>query len=113
METFVLVVYSKPVEGKEKEYNDWYSEQHLSDVLKINGFKSAQRFKLTDEHIEAKWKYLALYEFESTDPTNTLKELTARAGTSEMVISEAMDLSAYEISAWRSIKKIVLPKTQY
>lgn len=45
------VVYSNPVEGREQEYNDWYSNQHLNDLLAIPGVISARRFKLSGTQI--------------------------------------------------------------
>ncbi len=45
----VLVVMSNPAPGKEQEYNDWYTNVHLGDVLKVPGIVSAQRFKLDDK----------------------------------------------------------------
>ena len=33
MATALLVVLTHPAEGKEDEYNRWYSEEHLDDVL--------------------------------------------------------------------------------
>lgn len=99
----VLVVLSNPVAGREAEFNDWYSNQHLADVLKVPGFLSAQRFQLGMEEGDAAWKYLAIYEFEANDPAESLAALTARAGSPEMVISQAMDMQAYSAVPWVAI----------
>lgn len=45
MATALLVVLTEPVEGREDEYNIWYSNNHFDDVLKAAGFGAAQRFK--------------------------------------------------------------------
>lgn len=100
---FVLTVLSNPVEGRKAEYNNWYSNQHLADVLKVPGFLSAQRFRLAQDNNSESWKYLALYEFEADDPTQTLAAPTARAGSPEMVISQAMDMQAYSMQPWVAI----------
>jgi len=99
----VLIVFSNPAEGREDEYNEWYSHQHLADVLRVPGFKSAQRFKIPQDDPAAQWKYLAIYEFEADDPAEALKALTARAGTPDMVISQAMDLQAYSVAPWVAV----------
>jgi hypothetical protein len=90
--THVLVVYSSPASGQESEYNQWYDEKHLKDVLKSPGFLSAQRFKLPDESDKAPC-YLALYEMQTEDPEAALAELTSRAGTPQMMISDAIDMT--------------------
>jgi hypothetical protein len=48
MARHTFVVFTNPTEGQEDEYNDWYDNTHLSDVLKVEGFVAAQRFKLAD-----------------------------------------------------------------
>ena len=60
----IFVVFTNPKEGGEDEYNEWYTNTHLDDVLKVDGFKAAQRFVLADtEHAKtAPYRYLAIYE---------------------------------------------------
>ncbi|HEY3695850.1 hypothetical protein [Phenylobacterium sp.] len=90
MTAYTLVVMTNPVEGRADEYNDWYSNQHLSDVLRLPGVMAAQRFKI-GEGFDGPHKYMALYQMETSDPAGVLAELTKRANTPEMPISEAMD----------------------
>jgi hypothetical protein len=65
----ILLVFSNPVEGREEEYNDWYTTHHLAEILAIEGFHRAQRFELTDAKMtrdtaDAPWRYVAIYEVE-------------------------------------------------
>jgi hypothetical protein len=65
----LLFVFSNPVEGREDEYNDWYTNHHLREILAIEGFHSAQRFELADARMtrdtpDAPWRYVAVYEVE-------------------------------------------------
>ena len=39
----LLLVLSNAVEGKEDEFNDWYSNVHLHDGVKVPGFVAAVR----------------------------------------------------------------------
>jgi hypothetical protein len=41
MAKHVFVVLTNPVEGKEDTYNDWYTNVHLGDVLKVPGIVAA------------------------------------------------------------------------
>lgn len=66
MDRHVLVVFTSPAEGREAEYNDWYTNEHLPDVLAIDGFVAAQRFELApmDPPRDGRHPYLAVYEVE-------------------------------------------------
>ena len=100
MAKHVFVVFTNPVEGQEDVYNAWYSDVHLQDVLKVPGIIAAQRFKLSDVQRDSPpfpWRYLALYEIETDDLNHTLAALRERAGTSAMVISDAV---ASERAGW-------------
>src|SRR5690242_4404658 len=48
MAKYTFVVMTNPTPGKETEYNRWYNEQHIPDVLNVPGFVCAQRFRLAD-----------------------------------------------------------------
>ncbi len=92
MGKYRLVVLTEPVAGREKEYNDWYNNQHLADVVAVPGFGGAQRFRLKELcGGEFKQRYLAIYEIEANDYAAVIKEMMSRAGTTAMLISEAMD----------------------
>ena len=45
MPRYNLIVLTNPVDGREDEYNDWYTNVHLDDVLKVPGVVAAQRFR--------------------------------------------------------------------
>lgn len=48
MTKHVLLVFTSPTEGNEAQYNDWYNNVHLAEVLTTDGFVRAQRFKVSD-----------------------------------------------------------------
>jgi hypothetical protein len=89
-----FMVLTDPVAGQEAAYSDWYDNQHLADVLKVDGFVSAQRFRLsrqkTPEGVPASG-YLAIYEMETDDVDATLAALMARLGTDVMPVTGALD----------------------
>jgi hypothetical protein len=96
MAKYTFVVLTNPTSGNETEYNRWYNEQHIPDVLNVPGFVAAQRFKLADSETGDKHphRYLALYELETDDLAATLKELRARGGTNDMIMSDSIDLKS-------------------
>ena len=67
MAKYHLIVMTNPVEGKEQEFNDWYDNQHIRDVLAVPGIVSAQRLKAADSQLgnrSSPYRYLAVYEVE-------------------------------------------------
>ena len=48
MSDHVMVVFTNPVTGKEDEYNRWYNEVHLGEVLRTPGMLAARRYRLVD-----------------------------------------------------------------
>ena len=90
---YLLLVLTNPVPGREEEFNDWYTNRHLGDVLKTPGFISAQRFAPTPVQVgdtPVPWTYFALYDIETDDLKKSIDELMSRAGTPKMPLSEAM-----------------------
>lgn len=88
-----LVVLTNPVEGREDEYNKWYTESHLDDVLAVEGFLAAQRFEFVPGKLsrEAPYRYLAVYEVDEDSRERAERALLETAGGPGMPISEAMD----------------------
>ena len=108
MSKSILVVISSPTPGQEEEYNRWYTDQHLRDVLALPGFTSAQRFKLavsTPNGVPG--SYLAIYEYESAVSDEdlqlafTLLQNATKSG--QIVISQAMDLARVHASLFTPI----------
>ena len=106
MKTYFIVM-SNPIKGKENEYNEWYSNTHLQEIVKINGFISAQRFKLTDEqHMEDQtYKYMAIYEIENENIGDSIKKLNEAAESFTM--APVIDVDNVHVSIFKSITDIV------
>jgi hypothetical protein len=94
-----LVVLTNPVEGREDEYNDWYTGRHLEDVLAVEGFQAAQRFEFVPSGLsaDAPYRYLAVYEVDEDSREKAEKALLETAGGPGMPISKAM---ARERATW-------------
>jgi hypothetical protein len=78
----LLMVLSSPVEGREQEYNEWYSGQHIAQTLETPGWAAARRFVLADDQISEhlpRHRYLALYEISASDLQEALAALRSRS----------------------------------
>lgn len=94
MPKYKLVVLSRPVEGREGEYNEWYQNKHLGEVVAIDGIKLAQRFRLARPLSEGETHpYLAIYEIETDNLDSVLAEFNSRPGAGQMFISDSLDMN--------------------
>lgn len=103
MQDFTFVVFTRPMAGREDEYNLWYDQRHLPDVLAVPGFTSARRFAADTETGR---QYLALYTMRSDDPDACLAELAARANTDRMPLSPALDMESIDAVLYRALGEI-------
>ena len=69
MARHILLVQSDAAEGREEEFNTWYDDEHLRDVLGVPGFVAARRFvAVPSVHGELPPnRYVAIYEIETDD----------------------------------------------
>lgn len=97
MAKYVILALTNPTKGKEDEFNRWYDQSHIADVIDVPGFVSARRFRLAERQYQQnrmpnRHRYLALYEIETDDIDAVLDELYSRVGTPAMLMSDAIDL---------------------
>jgi hypothetical protein len=64
MAQHLLLVFSNARPEREHEFNDWYTNVHVLDLVdKIDGIEAGQRFQLAGSYRDsaADYKYLAMY----------------------------------------------------
>jgi hypothetical protein len=68
MSKYMLFVFSDCKDpSREKEFNDWYSNMHIPDMLEVPGMIQATRWASAAPREGQRRKYLALYEMETDD----------------------------------------------
>ena len=76
MPKHLVLVLSEPTAGQENEFNDWYENTHIDEVLVTAGLSSGQRFELTAEQgHKCPHRHLAVYEVEAENGDQALKKL--------------------------------------
>lgn len=93
MGLYKYLVLSESLPGREDEFLAWYQDQHLPDVAKVPGVRSASRFVIDatlSAPISPSFTNLAIYEIEADDPLVVLAEIKRRAGTPEMPMTDAL-----------------------
>jgi hypothetical protein len=110
MNDYTYVVLTNPLPGREAEYNDWYTNRHLADVMTVPGFVSARRFELFDAKAEGapRQRYLALYNMRTDDPEKVLATLVELVESGNMHITEAMNMEETATHLYRAISPEIL-----
>ena len=60
----------------ENEFNRWYEDVHVADILDSGAFHTAYRYESLDPE-SSKSKYLAIYETDDIDPANSREKIRA------------------------------------
>jgi hypothetical protein len=79
-ETLMVVLTHPQDPTREAEFNDWYTGNHVPDVLHAPNFKEAVRYKLAVTTIGDVPPYLALYHVDSEDVKVADEELMKYLG---------------------------------
>ena len=74
----VLVFTNCADPAREKEFNEWYDNTHVPDVLETPGFVSCTRYEMIGDPGPGQGKFLAVYEVESDDLPSTMAGLQQR-----------------------------------
>ena len=102
--TGLLMVWADIPPGKEEEFNRWYNEEHIGDLLAIPGFLNAARYVA----VSGGPKYLACYELESPQVLENEAYLKLRANLSEW--SKRMSPSVIGITRIRNVYQQIFPE---
>jgi hypothetical protein len=109
MPRYKMVVNSYPVEGREAEYNDWYQNIHLGELVALEGFVSARRFRMARKLVEGEAApYMAIYEIDTDDIDAVLQGLVSEAQNSKINMSNAIDTSRTTAVVYEEFGEVVL-----
>jgi hypothetical protein len=105
MAKYVFVVFTEPVDGQDTEYNEWYSDVHIPDVLKLDEVVAARRYKLAamDPPQDGHRPYLALYEIEADDISKIPGAIQLAIKEGRMPISAALDRSKNHVAYYEAL----------
>jgi len=92
----ILVVFQNPLEGRQAAYDDWYTNVHIRDAMRLDGAIATQRFIVSDDQlildgkrvVPGHWAH-TLYEWESA--AKSVAGHQERAATPQMEITRDAD----------------------
>ncbi|MBU6267455.1 MAG: hypothetical protein KGN34_07940 [Sphingomonadales bacterium] len=94
MTRFTYTILSRAVAGREQELVDWYSGQHLPDVLKMPGVVSGKLFRLDFQRVydldTPQWTLMTVYELEGEHPEPVIDAIKAVSGSDAMPMTDAL-----------------------
>ena len=113
MARHILLVMSNAAVGLDEEFNDWYTNVHLPDVLAVDGFVAAQRFRLADAQLRPDQPqphlYMAVYEIEAEDLNTPLQALLSGVMSGSIPLDQSLDLASLSTFAFTPITGRVTP----
>jgi hypothetical protein len=63
----IMLALTNCLPGREDEFNEWYDNTHVKDLLAVPGVVSAQRFKIpSGDEDSAPYQYLTVYGIEGS-----------------------------------------------
>jgi hypothetical protein len=87
----ILYVETSPAEGRDAEWNSWYDEVHIPEILSgVPGFQAATRYKRPpgSELGPDDGGYCTVYEIESDDPNATFQALVGAVQSGKLTMSD-------------------------
>jgi hypothetical protein len=99
----IMVVESEPVDpGAEAEYDRWYREVHIPELLAVPGFSGARRYRVREDLGQGenrKPRYLTVYELDADDlavPLNAMRNRPRPPGPTPP-LSPSTVVTVYEV----------------
>lgn len=98
MGKYVLVVPSSAQPGRDADYNEWYDNRHIHDLLAVPGIKVGRRYvPSAASPMPAPASYLAIYDIECDDPGAVMAAMNQRAMDGNMPVSDALDPTSAQL----------------
>src|ERR1700680_3806324 len=79
---YAFLVFANPLPGREAEFNDWYTTTHMGDLVQLQGWLGAQRFRMvpnvTPRPSVAGYAhgYLLIWDLEETEAMAAISRMT-------------------------------------
>ena len=108
----LYIVFGNPLTPEQDaEFNEWYDETHIPDVLKLPGVLSAQRYKVRqldrDAGTPPRFSYMVVYEIEG-DPNEVMAKIGAGVASGDIRMDGApFDRTKASMAFWTPVTEKV------
>jgi hypothetical protein len=92
----IYVAFANPVHASaEEEFNRWFDEVHIPDVLTVTGIASATRYRQSrwqrePFHARHPYRYMTIYDIDADDLNATLQEFERLSKSGQMVRTDSI-----------------------
>jgi hypothetical protein len=97
---YVMLVFANPIPGREVEFNDWYTNTHMGDLVQLQGWMGAQRFRIVT-NVQPRLSaagyghgYLIVWDLEETEANAALSRMTAAISGGKSRLGPAFNYTA-------------------
>lgn len=105
-EKFIQIVYSDPLPGRDDEFNEWYDNVHVPQLLAVPGMLSAQRYTLLDSEMyrapggrPPEHRYAIIYEMEG-DVGAIMQKIQEGVAAGQIVMHDSLDMDSWRLAFW-------------
>jgi len=110
MARFLLFAFSDCKDpAREDEFNEWYDNMHIPDMLEVPGMISATRWVSAESRENQQRKYLALYELE-TDSVEEFDGKVRERGMRTVKEGRFSDLPEFDPHNIPRVYKQIMPE---
>jgi hypothetical protein len=90
MSKHIMVALMNPADGRDAEFNDWYENRHLPDILGLDGIVSAHRYRVAGPQLEAQppFTYLTVYELDDGGAEKARESIMAARAERARAVAE-------------------------
>lgn len=78
MSDYIVIALTNALEGREADYNAWFTNTHIPEVMQIPGFNTVTRFEVAEAQRMPQplpYYYMTIYEVHTEDLSAKLAEL--------------------------------------
>jgi hypothetical protein len=106
---YSFIFLSNPVAGKEELFLEWYTGQHIHDLLKIEGFVAAQFYTLADTQYVGTHpqRYMMIWEIETDDLPGVFARVQRGLDSGTTVVVGALDHTTANSNTYAQVTRRV------
>lgn len=105
-DTFIQMVFSNPLPGRDDEFNEWYDNVHVPQLLAVPGMLSAQRYALRDTEMYRapggsipEHRYAIIYEM-AGDIDAIMQRIREEVAAGHIVMHDSLDMNSWRLAFW-------------
>jgi hypothetical protein len=90
---YLMLVGTNPLKDCDDDLNSWYDNNHLADILSVDGVISAQRYRVVEMAPPqvSTHQYFAIYQVETDDAADVRHAIRDAAVSGRFSSTEALD----------------------